>query len=543
MSKRGRATTEEEAAGRLVRLRQALGFSQREMASELGVAHGAVGQWETGQRPLPGPVLKLLAIYEAELGLADDRDGDGGGDPEKDEAATFDRLATSWSSRHFKLSRAAGATLGRAVVAALSGAFIDENAPPLSRRVQTAVARQVVTTLGQMKGLPMKLGQMASYLDFGLAPATRALLASLTRQSPPMSPARVAEVFVEELGHGPGKIFAEWSPRPLAAASIGQVHRARLTSGQEVAVKVQYPRIVEALEADLKSAALIHRAVALVYRGFEPGPAIEELRARFLEECDYRAEADSQEEFRRLWAHRPEVRIPRVFTELCTQRILVSELAAGDSFEAFSARASQEERNRAGGLLWDVALETLFRHGVFNVDPHPGNYLFGDGVVTFLDFGCVKRIDRAYLGHWKALARAILERDVAAADRLGVQLRAIPDPRGFDFDHQHRVNVQLYEPYLGAGPYRFTPAFLSGSWNAAFRRNSNRARINLPPEWLFLPRLQWGLYAILARLEASVDFRGKLLDLLYAPGEPRPAPYTPEELARVLRVAGAGASS
>src|SRR5687767_11431328 len=119
---RGSATTDDGAA-RLLELRRALGFSQRDMAAELGVAHGAVGLWETGQRPIPGPVLKLLAIYEDELGLATEA-GDSGADGDNgEETATFDRLASTWSSRHFKLSRAAGATLGRAVVTALQTAF------------------------------------------------------------------------------------------------------------------------------------------------------------------------------------------------------------------------------------------------------------------------------------------------------------------------------------------------------------------------------------------------------------------------------------
>jgi hypothetical protein len=137
------------------------------------------------------------------------------------------------------------------------------------------------------------------------------------------------------------------------------------------------------------------------------------------------------------------------------------------------------------------------------------------------------------------LARAILERDTAAAARLGVQLRAIRELRGFDFDHQNRVNLQLYEPYLAAGPYRFTSTFLASTWQTCVRKNTNRTRLNLPPEWVFLPRLQWGLYAILARLAASCDWRAKLLDLVYEPDEPRPPPYTPDELARLLSVAGA----
>jgi predicted unusual protein kinase regulating ubiquinone biosynthesis (AarF/ABC1/UbiB family) len=381
-----------------------------------------------------------------------------------------------------------------------------------------------------MKGAVMKLGQMASYLDLGAPPAVRDALAALQTQSRPMSAAVVARIFVEELGEGPRRIFAEWSPTPFAAASIGQVHRARLLSGEEVAVKVQYPGIAAAIQADLDSAELLHQVAALLFRGLEPGPLMAELRARLGEECDYRREAAHQEAFRALWAGDPEVRIPRVFAALSTARILVTELASGETFATFAARASQREKDRAGACLFRFAFESILRHGLFNADPHPGNYLFDGGGVTFLDFGCTKRFDPAFIARWRALLRALLERDLPRATALTIELGVAPEPDHFDFGFHHRMNATLFEPLLGAGPFRITPAFVERTWRVGWLENRNRFRTNMPSEAALLPRLQWGLFTLLARLSATADWRGQVLELLYTPGEPRPRPYQPEEL-------------
>lgn len=519
------ATERRRAAARLRRLRDTLGFSQREMAAELGVAHGAVGLWESGARPLPGPVKKLIAIYEEELGL-DDPPG-----------KTLTRLRTSSLGRGLAITRGVAGATARAAAAAFERMFASEGRKgAITTTAQIAIARQITDTLGEMKGFAMKVGQMASYLDFALPEGAREVLAVLQRTTPPMAPAVVAEVILEELGQTPRKLFAEWSPRPFAAASIGQVHRARLPDGTPVAVKVQYPGVVEAIRADLKNAALVDRAACLIFRAQQPGVFLEELRDRFLEECDYRLEAANQEEFRGLWAGRPGVRVPRAVRELSTRRVLVSELCPGVSFQEFAARASQAEKDRAGEILWDFAYDSIFRHHVFNGDPHPGNYLFHRGVVTFVDFGCVKRFDAAHVARWRAFMRATLARDLATGNRLWVAMGMVPDPARFDFDHNQRMIRTLYEPWLADRRFRFGPEYLTRLWKVVGLDNRNRGQINVPREWVFAHRLESGLYALLGKLGAGGNWRRKMLALLYDEGEPRPAPFSEHELA-LLRVA------
>jgi len=406
-----------------------------------------------------------------------------------------------------------------------------ERARVLTAGANAAIAARIAETLGEMKGLAMKLGQSASYLDFAIPEEGRAALASLCSRSRPMAPSVVAEIFVRELGASPRRLFAEWSPEPFAAASIGQVHRARLHSGELVAVKVQYPRIVEAIDADLKNSLLAERASALIFRGVEPGVFSGELRERFLEECDYRQEAANQQQLRRLWAGRDEVHIPRVFEELTTTRILVTELASGDDFETFAGRASQAEKDRAGEIMYRFAYESIFRHGLFNADPNPGNYLFHEGGVTFLDFGCVKRFPADHLVRWRALLRAILERDFSRAAALLVESGYVPNHEGFDFAFHHRLSLHLHQPLLTEGPFTFTPEFIERTWRMSWPENRNRFRMTTPKHWVFTYRLNWGLYAVMAKLGARGDWRSPILDLLYGEGDARPRPYADSELA------------
>jgi predicted unusual protein kinase regulating ubiquinone biosynthesis (AarF/ABC1/UbiB family) len=494
------------------------------MAAELDVAHGAVGLWESGARSLPGPVLRLLSLYEQDLGLSPKLPG-GGPRP-------LEALLTSRMSRNARLSRTAAGVAARATVLALGRMFVDrERARVLSANAHAAITARIVEMLGEMKGLAMKIGQCASYFDFALPEEARAALTSLCTRSRPMAPGVVAETFLRELGTTPRRLFAEWSPQPFAAASIGQVHRARLKSGELVAVKVQYPRIVDAIDADLQNATLADRAMALIFRGLDPGVFPAELRERFLEECDYRQEAANQQEFRRLWAGRDGVYIPRVFEELTTTRILVTELASGDDFETFASRGSQAEKDHAGDIMYRFAYESIFRHGLFNADPNPGNYLFHGRGVTFLDFGCVKRFPADHLARWRAVIRAILERDFSRAAELWIEFGFIPDPEGFDFAFLHKLSLHNHQPFLVEGPFTFTQEFILRTWRMSWPENRNRFRMTTPKHWVFAYRLNFGLYALLAKLGARGNWRSPIVDMLYGEGEARPRPYSDGELA------------
>ncbi|MFZ5496898.1 MAG: AarF/UbiB family protein [Verrucomicrobiota bacterium] len=508
-----------DEAARLRRLREMLGLTQRQLAKEFKVAHGAIAAWESGRTTLPGPALKVMEIYEAELGIVAGTEG-------------LPRLKTSLVSRSLALSRVAGGLFARAVGTTLERMIAsDTQADAIRTKAHAAVARNLARTLGELKGLAMKVGQTLSYVDFALPADVRAEFETLLTQSRPMTPAAVTQVFLEDFGEPPGALFAEWSAAPFAAASIGQLHRARLHSGEEVAVKVQYPAIVDTLLADLQSCAFADRLTAGIFRGQARGLILAEMRERFTEECDYQAEAENTEKFRLLWAGRRDVRIPRIYPEPGSKRVLVMEYLRGESFAAFNARATPAEKNRAGAAIWQFAFESIFKHHLFNADPHPGNYLFADGAVIFLDFGCIKRFPDPMMARWRELLRATLERRFDRTRQLWIELGNVPDPRRFDFGYNLRMLQKLYEPWLSDAPFRFTPEYVESTWRVLVLENPNKFRTNMPKDWVFANRLQWGLGCILARLGATANYRQALLDLIYEAGEPRPPPYSPDELA------------
>lgn len=476
------------------------------MATELSVTHGAVGQWESGKREIPGPVERLLDLYEEELGLA----------------------PSSW--RGLALARVATDAATGSVAAMLEEMLRSHpHHNAVSRRAHARVAQNVVRSLGRMKGLAMKLGQALSYVDFALPEEAQRALADIEQQEhTAMPPSLTAQIIHAELGETPRELFAEWSPQPLATASIGQVHAATLKSGERVAVKVQYPGIEAAFDADMANARALERVTGMLFRGQQRGAVLDELTARFAEECDYRVEAAHQRRFREAWRGSASVLVPRVHR--ATRRVLVSDFAPGERLPSHARRATRAERSATGEAIWAFAFVSIFRHHLFQADPHPGNYLVGaDGAVTFVDFGCVKRFDPAQVDCWRRFARALLERRFADADEACIEMGLVPHPTRFDFAYHRRMMLELYRPWLVDEPFTYDAKHMRRLWRAFMLDNPNKFRTNIPSQWVLVNRLQWGTYAVLAKLGARANWRRKILPLLYGDDTP-PDPYHPSEL-------------
>lgn len=484
---------------RLLLLRDAMGLTQRECAELFGVVHGAVGLWEAGKRKIPGPVLKLMAMYEAELGL-DIADSDA--------VQGLDALQTSWTTRALKLASTGVYVTGKLALHGLKAALTQgRELTAIEQEIHLAVSRRVVATLGEMKGLAQKLGQIISFMNFHLPPSVRRELASLQHLSPPMSAAVIAEQIVIATGQTPRQLFAEWEPTPFAAASIGQVHRARLPSGEAVAVKVQYPDIQKVLKADLKNGALLERLVATVLRGHQPGQLVQEVHERLVEECDYRREAEQMQRFAQMHAADARIVVPRVYAEYCRPTLLVADLIDGATFADFVRRATRAQRDAAGATIFTAALRPLFEHGCFNGDPHPGNYLFlSDGRVALLDFGCVKTLRKDIRALWLRFIRSVCRGERAGMEAALLAMSVVTDPDRFGFADCWELMREWYAPWYQSGPFRFTEAWLAERWQRMILRNPNAARLNFPRELIYLNQLQWGLYAVLAALEAEQDW-------------------------------------
>jgi predicted unusual protein kinase regulating ubiquinone biosynthesis (AarF/ABC1/UbiB family) len=290
-------------------------------------------------------------------------------------------IASRWAGRTLATARV-GAEVGRAAARKVVDKALD-------RLDDDWDGEALAERLDGLKGLSMKLGQMASYLDGAVPESAQKALRRLQSQSRPIEWAVVEASLAEAYGRPASEVFAAFEHHPFAAASIGQVHRAR-AGDREVAVKVQYPEIARAIEVDLGNLGRLGLFGSLG-SAVASGPLVQELRERLREECDYRQEAANQLYFRELFAGDARLLVPEVLADLVRERVLVSEFVTGRSFHDFLASASQQEKNRAGLLIYEFAWQSIWTHSLFNGDPHPGNYLFlDDGRVAFLDFGCVR---------------------------------------------------------------------------------------------------------------------------------------------------------
>ena len=260
-------------------------------------------------------------------------------------------------------------------------------------------AEQIFEVLGNMKGAAMKVGQVASFIDTGAFPPEfqeriQAKLAELRDAAPRVSFDQMRKVMEGDLGEKLADVFAEFDEDAVAAASIGQVYRARLHDGREVAVKVQYPGVGQAVRADLQNLGLIMRVAKRIAPGMDSKAMTAEIRERLTDELDYEHEAQQQRAFARMWRHHPFIYVPNVITELCSEHVLVSEWVEAKGYEEVR-EMDVATRDRFGEIVFRFFFGSLYRNGHFSGDPHPGNYrLMADGRVAFLDFGMTKRVSR-----------------------------------------------------------------------------------------------------------------------------------------------------
>jgi predicted unusual protein kinase regulating ubiquinone biosynthesis (AarF/ABC1/UbiB family) len=393
-----------------------------------------------------------------------------------------------------------------------------ERRAELDAQFAIRTAEDVARELGEMKGVMMKVGQLVSFIAEGLPDEAQQALAALQADAAPMAPSLAASVIRSELGAEPEEVFATWEDMPVAAASIGQVHRAVDSSGRELAVKVQFPGVAEAIEEDLDAAEVMYTVFsALALNGLDARALVDELRARMREELDYRREASNITEFAERFAGHPWVRIPTLSPEYSTSKVLTTEWIDGMTFEEFLAHGAPSTKQRAAEVIWRFGQHSIHRVGAFNGDPHPGNYRFHhDGSVTFLDFGLVKRWDR---GEWQRLEPTL---DAIVVDRDPQRLVITMEAAGFlQPDHgldPQRVYDYVSTPYV---PYLEDEFTFTRDW---MRRTLAKvadiggpyadviAKLNMPPSYVILDRVVWGVSAILGKLEASGPWRQMLLE-------------------------------
>lgn len=465
-------------------------------------------------RRAPAVSLATLAAVTATLAAVAARMRRAGDSPI---ANRFGRAARIWrlsarNSARFAISKVRGV-----------GSPAERRAE-LDEQFAIRTAADVAKELGEMKGVLMKAGQMISFIFEALPDDAQAALATLQADAAPMAPSLAAGVVRAELGRAPERAFLDWGDVPVAAASIGQVHRAVTHDGVDVAVKVQYPGVDAAIESDLDAAELMYGMFSsMMLKGLDAKALVDELRERMREELDYRLEARNLDEFGRLFAGHPWVRVPRLVPELSTGHVLTTEWVDGMGFDDFRRTASHETRQRAGEVIWRFAQHAVMRHGAFNGDPHPGNYRFHhDGSVTFLDFGLVKRWSP---GEWESLQPSleaiVVQRDperlVGTMERNGF----LRSGHGLEPQAVYDYVSSPYQPYL-VDEFTFTRPWMIATLGTILDVRGPHGPViealNMPPTFVILDRVVWGISAILGKLEVHGPFRAMLLE--YVAGGP-----------------------
>ena len=283
--------------------------------------------------------------------------------------------------------------------------------------LQEKTAEQIFKVLGELKGGAMKFGQALSVFEAALpeeiAKPYRETLVKLQEAAPPL-PARVVhKVLAKELGEHWRDNFAEFNDTPAASASIGQVHKGIWKDGREVAVKIQYPGAKEALISDLNQIQRFAKIFQLLLPGVEMKPLLEELKARIIEEVDYRYEASAQSACFEAYKGDSDIAIPEVI--MATDRVLVSQWLEGTPLSKVIADGTQDERNNAGIRLARFHFTAPMRAGLLHADPHPGNFrVLKDGRLGVLDFGACNRLPNGFPEPFKRLLRNALAGDAIA---------------------------------------------------------------------------------------------------------------------------------
>ncbi|MGD9482444.1 AarF/ABC1/UbiB kinase family protein [Streptomyces sp. TRM70308] len=400
-------------------------------------------------------------------------------------------------------------------------------AEAIATELQQRTAEQLFATLGSLKGGAMKFGQALSVFESALpeevAGPYRAALTKLQDAAPPMPSSTVHQVLAERLGADWRELFTEFSDKPAAAASIGQVHRAVWHDGREVAVKVQYPGAGEALLSDLSQLGRFARLVGPLIPGMDVKPLITELRERVSEELDYGLEAEAQRAYAAEFTDDPDVRVPQVVHQ--SEQVLITEWMEGTALAEIVRDGTQAERDAAGQLLARFLFSGTARTGLLHADPHPGNFrILPDGRLGVMDFGTVDRLPEGLPEPIGVTLRMTLE---GRAEDVYELLCA----EGFvkpDIELRPEAVLDYLLPIIEPAQteeFRFSREWMreQGARIADPRSPAHQLgkQLNLPPSYLLIHRVTLSTIGVLCQLGARVRMRDELADWLpgFAPGE------------------------
>jgi len=387
--------------------------------------------------------------------------------------------------------------------------------------LSAANARRLAERLARLRGGAMKLGQMMSLQGEDLLPPEFAhALETLRAQAAPMPLAQLRRVLGREYGRGWKSRFQYFDVEPIAAASIGQVHRARSVDGRELALKVQYPGVARSIKSDVDNLAVLLHALKLLPHDVDVSAIAAEAARQLSQEADYLAEAAFLDTYARQVADEPRLVVPRAHGDLTTARILAMDYMEGEPLETLAEEGvAQKTRDAIGTLLERLMFRELFEFGLMQTDPNFANYLWQPetGKVVLLDFGATLRFSAEFVDNYTRITRAVIDddRDAVARHAVKIGYAAKDDPPEL-IKATTDVIMLVCEPLQHAGRYDFAASDLPSrartlGFDLGIRQGLLRAP---PPETMFLHRKLVGSFLALARIKARVDARGLVLPLL-----------------------------
>ena len=382
-------------------------------------------------------------------------------------------------------------------------------------------ARRLAARLARLRGGAMKLGQMLSLQGDDLLPPEFAqALAILRSQAAPMPLTQLRGVLGREYGKGWEQRFERFDYAPIAAASIGQVHRARTVDGRDLALKIQYPGIARSIRSDVENLASLLRLLKVLPGDIDVGGLTAEAARQLGQEADYLAEAEFLERYATLVADEPRLTLPRVHHDLTTQRILAMDYMEGEPLETLAAPGvAQATRDAIGTLLERLMFRELFEFRTMQTDPNFANYLWqrDTGKVVLLDFGSTIRFEAGFVDDYARITRALIDDDRDAVARHAVTIGyAADDDPSEQIEATTELIMLVCEPLRHAGRYDFAASDLPSRARAlGFDLGVRQGLLRTPPpQTMFLHRKLVGSFLMLARIGARVDARALVLAVL-----------------------------
>lgn len=426
--------------------------------------------------------------------------------------------ATTPGKRFMKLagmSASIAGNLAKNKLKGMMGTLSEEEEARQREQMFTQVGEQIANTLGEMKGAVMKVGQIASQFKDVFPKEIADALAKLQKESPPMPFSVIEQQIIRELGKKPDELFAEFDTTPFAAASIGQVHRARTHEGEEVVVKVQYPGVDQCVESDLKHLRMALKLAGVLKVDKEMLDDIfDEIRRSLHEELNYEQEAENAREFSAFHAYDPKIIVPKVYEDYTAKRVLTLAFEPGDHISKITAdQYPQEMINELGHRLLKTIGAQIYELNAVHCDPHPGNFAFRpDGSLIIYDYGCIKKIKPEIAETFRRTTRAAIDGDFNALEK------ALIDMGVRNTETKPFIEADFYRPWteialkaFSESPFDFGRSMLHEEVVARARKSLKYwDAFKASPDTMLVNRAIGGHYWTMKQLGVNAAFREAL---------------------------------